>query len=121
MQKNLSLSEIMKKMSTVNEPGLFEQKSPLVKNMKQAENSKGKLSSERNSTLSHSMNYDKVVENQNASKQESKKESKDVVLAESDRAKVIGALQVMKEMLQSDVSKDPFVTLNGLKKIIDSF
>jgi hypothetical protein len=111
MNQKIPMSEIMNKMKQVNEFGLNapikEQAAPKAK----------QTVNNTNSSVNHSLNYDKVLNNANPKKVV----KEEVVLKENDKIKILGALQVIKEMVDSDLAKNPAELMLGIKKITSNF
>jgi len=134
------MSDILKKMEMVREPGLHnpnalnENGSPIkddkmslyMKQMTEVKEpglynpgsplneSAPKVVNNGNSMINNTLAYDRVKEDVN---------NDSIGLKEEARVRMLGAIQVIKELVVNEEKslEDPLKTLRGVKKIIDSF
>jgi hypothetical protein len=113
-----SWTDMMQAMGQVNEPGL-RSSAP-----KRTETNLSEQSEKKGDTFLDSMRrYEKMVKKEQEKLNEEKSDVlHDIVLENKDKVRVVGALQVIKELVNTKFGKeDPQKVLEGIVKIINSF
>lgn len=114
-----SMRKFREQMARVNEPGLADPE--LIKEA--SKSNLTLLSGEKNSFINARRAYDKMCGiDPDKAKDPNKKQLTEKVLTESDSLKIVGAIQVVKELLENTrVDKKSAVdTYKKIKEIIDS-
>jgi hypothetical protein len=110
-----SMSDIIKQMSLVPEKGLQNQQQ-----LQQIKENKQQLVQNNNSITNHIRAYQEMfngpVKKQPINKKNTNTKS---VLVENDLTKIIGALQVVKELLDCNLTENTYDIANKVKKIIN--
>lgn len=104
------MSDFRKQMQLVNEPGLANEQA--INESKQT-----KIVNSDNSMTNYVMTYKQML---GEDVTEQKTENSNGVINEETRFKAIGALQVVKELLEGDINKDTVNIVNKVKQIINN-
>jgi len=113
------MRDIMASMEQVNERGL-RTRQPVQEQKEERSNG---LVNNKNSITNHMLAYEKMMKNEQVAMKEQREEKlRDLILEDKDKVRIIGALQVIRESVNRDFTKDdPAKILMAIKKIVDTF
>ena len=113
---NKTMTEIMNSMELVNEPGIRNPRAAV-------QEGKTGLVDSKNSMTNAMLAYDRILEKEGVKIKEQKEDVlHNIILEDKDKVRFIGAIQVIKELVNREYGKtDPKQILIGVKKIVDSF
>lgn len=106
------MSKIMQQMKLVNEVGLRDESV-------QIDESKKGVVSDSNSMTNHIMAYQNMISGKKDDGCPAKE--RQVVNEGAENLKVVGALQVVKEILSSDFTQQPLEEMKKIKRILNDF
>jgi len=114
-----SWTDMIQAMGQVNEPGLRTRST-----LKTTDTNLSEHGEKKGNTILDAMQcYDKMIKKEQEKLNEQKSDVlHNIVLENKDKIRVVGALQVIKEMVNTKFGKeDPQKVLEGIVKIINSF
>jgi len=115
MSNKESMSSIMRKMQQVPEKGIYSEKS-----LNESNQGVKKLVNDNNSVTNHLRAFSQI-EGELGTPSLGNKPVAQTQLTEENKMKVIGGLQVVKELLEGDLTTDPESILTRVKTILGNF